>query len=94
MKIEFPSNHDGSLNTSEFNYNGNKLATGGVDGVINIFSTEKIFKDGPNLEPDKRLIKNGHNKSILDLSMISKIFMNINMILQLNVVNSPHINMD
>jgi len=76
MKIEFPSNHDGSLNTSEFNYNGNKLATGGVDGVINIFSTEKIFKDGPNLEPDKRLIKNGHNKSILDLSFSHPIYGN------------------
>ena len=67
MKIEFPSNHDGSLNTSEFNYNGNKLATGGVDGVINIFSTEKIFKEGKNLEPDIKLIKNGKNRILSNI---------------------------
>ena len=76
MKVEIPSNHNGSINIAEFNYNGNKLATGGIDGVINIFSSDKIFKKGINLEPEKQLIKNGHNKSILDLSFSHPIYGN------------------
>ena len=76
MKVKIPSNHNGSINIAEFNYNWNKLVTGGIDGVINIFSSEKIFKKGINLEPEKQLIKNGHNKSILDLSFSHPIYGN------------------
>ena len=68
MKVEIPSNHYGTMNTAEFNNNGNKFATGGIDGIINLSSSEKIFKKGKNLGPEIKLIKNGHNKSILDLS--------------------------
>ena len=68
MKVEIPSNHSGTINTAQFNYNSNKFATGGNDGIINIYSSEKIFKEGKNLEPDIKLIKNGHNKPVLNLS--------------------------
>ena len=76
MKVEIPSNHNGTINIAEFNYNGNKFATGGIDGIINIFSSEKIFKEGKNLEPDIKLIKNAHNKSILNLSFSHPIYGN------------------
>ena len=76
MKVEIPSNHSGTINKAEFNYNGNKFATGGIDGIINLFSSEKIFKEGINLEPEIKLIKNGHNKSILDLSFSHPIYGN------------------
>ena len=68
MKVEIPTNHSGTINTVEFNYNGIKFATGGNDGIINIYSSDKIFKKGMELEPDIQLIKNGHSKPILNLS--------------------------
>jgi len=74
MKVQIPTNHSGTINTLEFNYNGNKFASGGNDGIINIFSTEKIFKKGMNLEPEIKLIKNGHNKQILNLSFSHPIY--------------------
>ena len=76
MKVEIPSNHSGTINIAEFNFNGNKFATSGVDGIINIFSSEKIFKEGKNLEPEIKLIKSGHNKSILNISFSHPIYGN------------------
>ena len=60
----FPSNHSGSVNTLKFNFNGMKLATGGNDAKINIFSTDKLFTDSPL--PETTLIS--HNKPINSLS--------------------------
>ena len=76
MKVEIPTNHSGTINDVIFNYNGNKFATGGIDGVINIFSSEKILKKENNPEPEVKLIKNGHNKSILNLSFAHPLYGN------------------
>ena len=64
----FQTNHSGIVNKIEFNFNGNKFATCGNDGKINIFSTEKIFSSKNNILPEVELIRNGHNKPISDLS--------------------------
>ena len=74
--IIFPTNHSGTINTSEFNYNGIKLATGGNDGIINIFNTENFIKNKIEIEPEIKLIKKGHNKPILDLSFSHPIYGN------------------
>ena len=76
MKFDIPTNHSGTINTAEFNYNGIKFATGGTDGIINIFSSEKIFTKGQNLEPEIKLIKNGHDKSVLNISFAHPIYGN------------------
>ena len=64
----FQTNHSGTVNKTEFNYNGMKFATCGNDGKINIFSTEKILSSKNNILPDVELIRNGHNQPIFDLS--------------------------
>lgn len=66
--IIFQTNHSGIVNTAKFNYNGAKLVSGGNDGIINLFSTDNILKNKGNIIPDLKLIKNGHNKPISDLS--------------------------
>ena len=68
MKVEIPTNHNGSINSAIFNFNGMKFATCGNDGIINIYSSEKIFTSGQNIQPEIKLIKNGHSKPILNLS--------------------------
>ena len=74
MKVEIPTNHNGTINTANFNFNGIKFATGGNDGVINIYSSEKIFTKGQNIEPEVKLIKNGHSKPVLSLSFSHPIY--------------------
>ena len=68
MKVEIPTNHNGSINSAIFNFNGMKFATCGNDGIINIYFSEKIFTSGQNIQPEIKLIKNGHSKPILNLS--------------------------
>ena len=74
MKVEIPTNHNGTINTANFNFNGIKFATGGNDGIINLFSSEKIFTQGQNIEPEVKLIKNGHSKPVLSLSFSHPIY--------------------
>jgi protein transport protein SEC13 len=74
MKVEIPTNHNGTINTANFNFNGIKFATGGNDGIINLFSSEKIFTQGQNIEPEIKLIKNGHSKLVLSLSFSHPIY--------------------
>ena len=74
MKVEIPTNHNGSINTAIFNFNGIKFATCGNDGIINLFSSEKIFTQGQNIEPEVKLIKNGHSKPVLSLSFSHPIY--------------------
>ena len=64
----FQTNHSGTINNIQFNYNGMKLSTCGNDGKINIFLPEKIYSSKKNIYPDIELIKNGHNQPINDLS--------------------------
>ena len=64
----FETHHSGSVNRTEFNYNGSKFATCGNDGKINIFSTKNILSSTNNIIPEIQLIKNGHNKPIFDIS--------------------------
>ena len=74
MKVEIPTNHNGSINTAIFNFNGIKFATCGNDGIINLFSSEKIFTQGQNIEPEVKLIKNGHSKPVVSLSFSHPIY--------------------
>ena len=70
----FQTNHSGTVNNIQFNYNGMKFSTCGNDGKINIFSTEKMFSSEKDIIPDIELIKNGHNQPINDLSFSHPFF--------------------
>ena len=70
----FPTNHSGTINNIQFNYNGMKISTCGNDGKINIFLAEKAFSSEKNSIPVIELIKNGHNKPINDLSFSHPFF--------------------
>ncbi len=64
----FESNHSGTINTVKFNYTGDIIASGGNDGKINIFETNKIFPENNKIIESIKLSKNGHSKPINDLS--------------------------